>query len=162
LSESVGGQLMEMGMYASTVEFSFLDSDLQNYGSRQCKLAVPTNISGEIADNAFRLFKKCYGHWPKPLRKVGVRGCDLVGMDVPRQLTIFEDAVKTADKEELERVINALRSRYGNKIIQRAIMYTDMGLSGVDAKKDHTIHPVGVFNGGVSVVWGGYSTKIMK
>jgi Nucleotidyltransferase/DNA polymerase involved in DNA repair len=50
LSESVGGQLMEMGMYASTVEFSFLDSDLKNYGSRQCKLPVPTNISGEIAD----------------------------------------------------------------------------------------------------------------
>jgi DNA polymerase-4 len=161
LSESVGGQLMEMGMYASTVEFSFLDSDLQNYGSRQCKLAVPTNISGELADTAFKLFKKCYGHWPKPLRKVGVRGCDLVGVDVPRQLTIFEDAVKTADKEELERVINALRSRYGNKIIQRAIMYMDTLLSGVDAKKDHTIHPVGVFNGGASVTWG-YKTKIMK
>ncbi|TQI66715.1 DNA polymerase-4 [Clostridium sp. KNHs216] len=162
LSESVGGRLMEMGMYASTVEFSFLDSDLQNYGSRQCKLTVPTNISGEIANAAFRLFKRCYGHWPKPLRKVGVRGCDLIGMDVPRQLTIFEDANKAVDKEELERVINALRGRYGNKIIQRAIMYTDKELSGVDAKKDHTIHPVGVFNGGVSVTWGGYKTKIMK
>lgn len=161
LSESVGGQLMEMGMYASTIEFSFLDKDLQNYGSRQCKLAVPTNISGEIADAAFRLFKRCYGYWPKPLRKVGVRGCDLVGMDVPRQLTIFEDATRTANKEELERVVNVLRSRFGNKIIQRAIMYTDTEISGVDAKKDHTIHPVGVFSGGVSTTWG-YKTKIMK
>ena len=162
LSESVGGRLMEMGMYASTVEFSFLDSDLESYGSRQCKLAIPTNISGEIADAAFRLFKRCYGHWPKPLRKVGVRALDLVGMDVPRQLTIFEDATKAADKEELERVINALRSRYGNKIIQRAIMYTDKELSGVDAKRDHTIHPVGVFHGGVSVTWGGYTTTIIQ
>lgn len=162
LSESVGGRLMEMGMYASTVEFSFLDSDLQNYGSRQCKLTIPTNISGEIADTAFRLFKRSYGHWPKPLRKVGVRGCNLVGMSVPRQLTIFEDADHIADKEELERVINALRSRYGNKVMQRAIMYTDRELSGVDAKKDHTIHPVGVFSGGVSVTWGGYTTTITQ
>lgn len=162
LSESVGGRLSEMGMYASTVEFSFLDSDLQNYGSRQCKLVIPTNISGLIADAAYKLFKKSYGHWPKPLRKVGVRALDLLGMDAPRQLTIFEDANKASDKEELERVINGLRRRYGNKIIQRAIMYTDRELSGVDAKKDHTIHPVGMFHGGVSVTWGGYTTKIMQ
>jgi DNA polymerase-4 len=83
-------------------------------------------------------------------------------MDVPRQLTIFEDATEAAKKEELERVINALRSRYGNKIIQRAIMYTDRELSGVDAKKNHTIHPVGVFYGGVNASWGGYTTKIMQ
>lgn len=162
LAESVGARLMELGMYANTVEFSFLDSDLQNYGSRQCKLRVPTNISGELADTAYRLFQKSYGNWPKPLRKVGVRGCDLVGMDVPRQLTIFEDADKAARKENLERTVNALRARYGNKIIQRAIMHTDRELSGVDAKKDHTIHPVGVFNGGVSVTWGGYTTRIMQ
>lgn len=162
LSESVGSRLMEMGMYASTIEFSFLDSNLQNYGSRQFKLSVPTNISGEIADAAFKLFKRSYGHWPKPLRKVGVRGCDLVGMDVPRQLMIFEDATQVAEKEELERVINSLRNRYGNKIIQRAIMYTDRGLSGVNAKKDHTIHPFAVFHGGVSVTWGDYTTKIMQ
>lgn len=162
LSESVGGRLMEMGMYASTIEFSFLDSDLQYHGSRQCKLAIPTNISGEIAAAAFKLFKRSYGHWPKPLRKVGVIGCDLVRMDAPRQLTIFEDVVKAANKEELERIINALRCRYGNKIIQRAIMHTDRELSGVDAKKDHIIHPVGVFHGGVSATWGSYTTKIMQ
>ena len=152
---------MEMGMYASTVEFSFLDSDLQNYGSRQCKLAAPSFLSGDIAEAAFRLFKRSYGHWPKPLRKVGVRACDLVEMNVPRQLTIFEDAAKAADKEKLERAVNTLRNRFGNKIVQRAIMYLDSELSGVDAKKDHIIHPVGVFTGGVSTAWG-YKTKIMQ
>ena len=161
LSESVGGRLMELGMYATTVEFSFLDNELKNYGARQGKLPGPTNISGEIADAAFKLFKRNYGHWPKPLRKVGVRGTGLVGMDAPRQLTIFDEEAGKAAKEELERSVNSLRRRYGNKIIQRAIMYTDERLSGVDAKKDHTIHPIGVFNGGMSVSWGGYTTKIM-
>ena len=162
LSESVGARLMELGMYASTIEFSFLDSDMKNYGSRQSKISVPTNLSGEIADTAFGLFKRSYGHWPKPLRKIGVRGCGLVGMDIPRQLSIFEDVGKAAAKEELEGIINSLRRRYGNKIIQRAVMHTDKELSGVDAKKDHTIHPVGVFNGGMSVSWGGYTTAITR
>ena len=150
LSESVGARLMELGMYASTIEFSFIDSELKNYGARQCKAPIPTNISGEIADIAFSLFKKAYGHWPKPLRKVGVRGSDLVSMHRPRQLTIFEDAERSAAKEELERTINDLRRRYGNKIIQRALMYTDQELSGVDAKKDHNIHPIGLFHGEMS------------
>ena len=161
LSESVGARLMELGMYASTVEFSFLDNALENYGTRQCKLSVPTNLSGEIADAAFRLFKSSYGHWPKPLRKVGVRGSHLVSMEAPRQISVFEETGRAAAKEDLERIINGLRRRYGNKVIQRAIMYTDERLSGVDAKKDHTIHPVGVFHGGMRISWGGYTTTIM-
>jgi len=162
LSESVGARLMELGLYASTVEFWFLDNELKNHGTRQCKISAPTNLSGEIADTAFRLFRKSYGHWPKPLRKVGVRGCDLVSTEIPRQLTVFEDGSRTAAREELERVVNGLRKRYGNKVIQRALMYTDQEISGVDAKRDHTIHPVGVFNGGMSVSWGGYTTTIMR
>jgi len=65
-------------------------------------------------------------------------------------------------KESLEYTINVLRTRYGNKCIQRALMYTDSELSGVDPKKNHTIHTVGVFTGGVSVAWGGYTTTINK
>ena len=67
-----------------------------------------------------------------------------------------------AAKESLERTIVWLRSRYGNKIIQRGVMLTDKELSRVDAKRDHTVHPVGVFNGGVSVSWGGFTTTISK
>ena len=86
--------------------------------------------------------------------------CDLISDASPRQITVFEDAAKMVKREELERTINILRSRYGNKVIQRAVMYTDSLLSGVDAKKDNVIHPVGVFTGGVSVTWGGYTTSI--
>ncbi|GHV15377.1 DNA polymerase IV 1 [Clostridia bacterium] len=160
LAESVGARLMKIGMYASTIEFSYCNTDFTDGGSRQMKIEVPTNISGEIADTAYKLFKQSYGHWPRPLRKVGVRGCDLVSMSEPRQISIFDDAEGTEKKEDLERIINSLRDRYGNKIIQRAIMYTDEAISGVDAKKDHIVHPVGVFTGGMSVSWGGYTTKI--
>ncbi|MDR0818044.1 MAG: DNA polymerase IV, partial [Oscillospiraceae bacterium] len=158
LSESVGARLMEQGFYAKTIEFSFITSDMKDYGSRQCKLEVPTNISGEIADAAYALFKANW-NWRKTFRKIGVRGCDLVGMDVPRQLSIFEDSEKTAAREELERTVNNLRYRYGNKVIQRAIMLTAPELSMIDIKKDNTIHPVGVFAGGVSANWGYKSVR---
>jgi DNA polymerase-4 len=102
-------------------------------------------LSGEIADAAFGLFKKHYGHWPSPLRKIGVRGSNLVSESSPRQLTIFEDAKQDQLKEDLERTINGLRARYGNKIVQRGIMYLDKDLSKVDAKKNHTVYPAGFF-----------------
>jgi len=162
MSESVGARLMELGLYATTVELFLVNSGMTACWTKRRKLPVPTNISGDIADAAFRLFVKTHGHWPSPLRKIGVRGCDLISDESPRQTTVFEDADKMARKEELERTINILRDRYGNKCIQRAIMYTDGELSGVDAKKEHTIHPTGVFNGGMSVSWGGYTTTIMQ
>ena len=142
LSESVGARLMEQGFYAATVEFSYVGTNLSFNSTRQMKLNRPTNLSGEIADAAFRLFKQHYSHWPAPLRKIGVRGSSLVPMNAPRQLTIFEDAEKDSQKEDLERTINTLRARFGNKIVQRGIMYMDKELSKVDAKKNHTVYPV--------------------
>jgi DNA polymerase-4 len=157
LAESVGARLMELGMSAMTVEFSYVTKDMSVAATCQRKLEIPTNISGEIAAAAFRLFKEHYGHWPWPLRKVGVRGSTLVRMDAPRQFNLWESPERVVKNENLERAINAVRARYGNKIIQRAVMYTDPKLSSVDAKRDNIIHPVGVFNGGMSEKWGAYT-----
>jgi len=149
LAESVGARLMEQGFYASTVEFSYVGTNLTFSHTRQSKLNRPTCLSGEIAEAAFALFKKHYGHWPAPLRKVGVRGSNLIYADTPRQLTLFEDAKKDEQLEDLEKTINGLRARFGNKIVQRGLMYLDTDLSKVDAKKNHTIFPVGFFKEGM-------------
>jgi len=149
LSESVGARLMEQGFYASTVEFSYVGTNLSFSHTRQTKLEHPTNLSGEIAKTAYGLFKKHYGHWPYPLRKIGVRGSNLVSTNAPRQLTLLENPEKSQQTEDLERTINNLRARYGNKIIQRGIMHMDKDLSKIDAKKNHNIYPVGVFKDGM-------------
>ena len=137
LAESVGARLMEQGFLAQTIEFSYIDSNMEKRGNHQCKAQVPTCISGEIADYAFRLFKTHY-NWAKPLRGIGVRGGNLIDINTPRQLTMFESADKSQKREDLERAVNELRRRYGNKIIQRAIMFTAPDLSKVDARRDHT------------------------
>jgi DNA polymerase-4 len=149
LSESVGARLMEQGLQASTVEFSYVGTNLSFSHTRQAKLERPTFISGEIADAAFALFKKNYGHWPAPLRKIGVRGSNLISADSPRQMSLFDDAGKDQQNEDLERMVNGLRARFGNKIIQRGIMFLDLDLSKVDAKKNHTVYPMGFFKEGM-------------
>ena len=161
LSESVGARLMEYRLYASTIEFSYLNTDLSVYAARQAKLEKPTFMAEEIAGAAYMLFKKHY-KWQAPLRKIGVRGAGLISMDSPIQISLWEDAEKIAEREDLERIINILRARYGNKILQRALVLLDTELSGIDAKRDHTIHPLGVFNGGVSKAWGSYTNSIIK
>jgi DNA polymerase-4 len=155
LAESVGARLMELGFCAGTVEFSFVSKDRDTHGSRQRKLESPTCLSKEIADIAFDIYK--HSDCRLPFRKIGVRACYLVSIDSPRQLNLWQDPKALAKAEELERSVNVLRQRYGNKIIQRGIMYLAPELSAVDAKKDHTIHPVGVFSNGVTTEWGGYT-----
>jgi DNA polymerase-4 len=155
LSESVGARLMENGFYATTVELSFVGTNLSFHFTRQAKLDKPTNISGELAKTAFELFKKHYSHWPSPLRKIGVRSSNLVTTSTSRQLDIFGDEEHRADMEQLEATINRLRARFGNKIIQRGIMHLDPTLSKVDAKKDHLTYPEGVFKEGMGVALNG-------
>jgi DNA polymerase-4 len=152
LSESVGARLMEQKFYASTVEFSYVGTNLSFSHTRQMRLSRPTCLSGEIADAAFSLFKKHYGHWPAPLRKIGVRGSNLVAFGLPRQMTLFDDTVKDQRNEDLERMLNNLRTRFGNKIIQRGIMHLDKDLSGIDAKKNRAIYPTDFFKYGTSVL----------
>ena len=161
LSDSISQRMMEQGFLAQTVEFSYIDSDMTRHGSSQCKLPVPTCISRDLADAAFMLFKKCYGHWPKPLRGIGVRGSNLIEDTIPRQISMFDNPANVDAKMDLERAVNELRRRYGNKIIQRAVMLTDPQLSKVDAKKDHTNQFSSLFlSGGMNVSWGGHTTSI--
>jgi len=161
LAESVGARLMEYRVRAETVEFSYVTKNMKEHATRQMKLDAPTCLSGKIAEAAFWLFKQHDADLPA-LRKIGVRGTGLVSMDAPTQLSIWESAERLAEKEDLERAVNTLRARYGNKIIQRALTLMDTNLSGVDAKRDHVIHPAAVFTEGVSVKWGSYTNTIMR
>ena len=151
LAESVGARLAEQGFFATTVELSFVGTNLSFNFTHQTKLDKPTNISGELARAAFALFKEHYGHWPSPLRKIGIRGSDLITEAAPIQLDIYSNENHRVNTENLEASINHLRRRFGNKSVQRGIMYLDPLLSKLDAKKDHSVFPAGVFKEGMEV-----------
>ena len=71
-----------------------------------------------------------------------VRVTNLVPMDVPVQCELFGDAEKTERLERLDLAIDALRGRFGNTCVKRAVELTDEVMSGLDIKRDNTIHPV--------------------
>lgn len=143
LSESVAARLRENGFRCRTVEISIRDNELYSF-TRQCKLDNASNITGEIALMAYRLFKANY-RWDKPIRSVGVRGADLVNDNYMEQLDLFCDFQMIEKQMKMDVAVDDIRRRFGFYSIQRGLMYRDRALSAVNAKEDHTVHPHGYF-----------------
>ena len=138
LSESVAARLRENGFRCRTVEISVRDNELYSF-TRQCKLDNASNITGEIATAAYKLFRANY-HWNKPIRSVGVRGSDLVNDNYWEQLDLFCDFQMREKQMKMDIVVDDIRRRFGFYSIQRGLMYRDRMLSSVNAKEDHTVH----------------------
>ena len=145
LAESVSARLRKHGFKCRTVEISIRDNGLFHF-SRQMKLKSPTNITDEIMTAAYALFKRHY-RWDNPIRSLGVRGTDLVLENIPVQLDLFMNEEKRERQEKLDRAVDDIRRRFGYFSIQRAFMYRDRLLMNLDARGDHTVHPVGYFHG---------------
>lgn len=143
LSESVAARLRENGFRCKTVEISIRDNELYSF-TRQCKLSNATNITEEIAKEAYRLFLANYS-WHKPIRSVGVRGADLVTDYYFEQLDMFTDAAMREKQMKVDAAVDDIRRRFGFYSVQRGLMYKDKVLSEVNAKEDHTVHPVAYF-----------------
>ena len=142
LSDSVARRLREQNMKAGVVGVSIRDNQLVSF-TRQKKLAVPTDITEEIAENAIELFIKNKGN--NPLRSIGISLSDLVSSDIPVQMSFFENAKNSERLHSLDCAVDGLKKRFGTYCVQPAVMLNDKRLSGFNPKDDHTIHPVGYF-----------------
>ena len=140
LAESVGERLRELGLKAKTVEVSLRDNKLFWF-TRQVTLPRPTFVSTELSAAAMILLKANY-KWERPLRSIGIRGTNLVPMNTPYQLNLFEDEGKRISMEKLEYAIDNIRKCFGHRAIELAFMHLDPKLGKLDPKSDHTIHPI--------------------
>jgi DNA polymerase-4 len=146
LAESVAQRMREAHFQARTVSIGVrYASDLSGC-MRQTKLPRPSNATSVIASSAFALLR---ANEPldatQPLRAVHVCATDLVALDGPMQLSLFEDE-QAQRLEQLDSAIDSLRSRFGNTCIVRGIELGDESLRGIDIKQDNVVHPVGVFH----------------
>jgi DNA polymerase-4 len=80
-----------------------------------------------------------------PIRALGVRAMDLVGVDEPVQLDVFGDQERRERLERLDAACDELRRRYGNTCVRRAVELGNPRMSGLDIKSDNVVHPVGFF-----------------
>ena len=112
--------------------------------TRQKKIDHATNVTREIAEEAYRLFKENYD-WQKPIRSVGVRGADLVNDNYWEQIDLFSSVEFREKQMKVDEAVDMIRKRFGFYSVQRGLMYRDRILSACDAKSDHTVHPHGYF-----------------
>lgn len=143
LSESVASRLRKNGFRCRVVEISVRDNELYTF-TRQHKIMNATNITGEIAEETYRIFKENYT-WHKPIRSIGVRGADLVTDDYWEQIDLFCSMEKREKLMKMDGAMDELRRRFGYFCVQRGIMYQDKILSTLDAESTHTVHPHGYF-----------------
>lgn len=143
LAESVAARLRENGFKCRVIEISVRDNELMSF-TRQHKIDHATNITGEIAVEAYRIFKENYD-WRKPIRSVGVRGADLVNDNCWEQIDLFSSVEQRERQMKMDEAVDVIRRRFGFYSVQRGLMYQDTILSAVNAKEDHTTHPVGYF-----------------
>ena len=139
LAESVAARLKKNGFKCRVVEISIRDNKLISF-SRQKKLGNATNITGEIAQSAYVLFKENYS-WNNPIRSLGVRGSDLVNDNYWEQLDIFSSAEYREKLLKADKAVDDIRRRFGYFSIQRGLMYKDKKLSHLDCESMHTVHP---------------------
>lgn len=158
LAESVAARLRENGFRCRTVEINVRDKELFHF-SKQVKLQNASNITKEIAEAGYRLYKDNYRlpaddkelkssrpeFFQKPLRSIGIRATDLVTDYFWEQLDMFMDPQAREKQMKMDETVDIIRKRFGFYSVQRGLMYRDIILSACDAKSDHTVHPHGYF-----------------
>lgn len=144
LAESVTQRMRESRLRCRTVSVGVRRAgDLSGY-SRQTTFRTPTCLTSDVANLAMRLIK---ANQPldkeHAIRAIHVRATNLSSMDDPLQCDLFGDAEGTLKVERLDLAIDALRRRFGNRCVHRAVELTDEVMGNLDIKRDNTVHPIG-------------------
>ncbi|MBR1457387.1 MAG: DNA polymerase IV [Oscillospiraceae bacterium] len=141
LAESVGARLREQGFRCRTVEISLRTPELA-WSSHRTRLFRPTDCTRDLLECAMQLFRECH-EWPGPLRSVGLRAAELVRTDAPEQLDLFTDYARLSRRQGLDQALDKIRGKYGYESIRYAAAMHDEQLGALNAREEHTIHPVG-------------------
>lgn len=142
LADSVAMRLRESGLgRARTVHLWVRDAKLSDFG-RQARLPRASRSGSEIGAFACKLFSESYT-WREKVRGVGV---SVSGFERGNeQLDHFSDFGREEKSERLDETLDRIRKKYGNNIIQRAVIKKDKRLSELDVKGEHVVHPENFF-----------------
>ena len=142
LSESVSRRLRENALRCRVVEVSYRDNQLI-WNAAQKRLSGATCLTDDISKTAYELLKARYS-FSRPLRAIGVRGSDVVGVNTGIQTSLLSDPVRQERREKIEGCVDQLRKRFGMDSIQRASLL-HAGVLGESDPLTHVVHPVAYF-----------------
>lgn len=141
LAESVAARLRDGGFRARCVSISARTTSLVTT-THQCVLDRPTNITGEIAEAACRLFIERYAS-SLPMRSVGLQCAMLTGVHEPLQLDMLGIQRRREQQERMDAALDGIRRRFGHNVVQRGVVLADKAFACINPKEDHVIHPAG-------------------
>ena len=145
MGESVAQRLRSLGLMCKTVGVFARDARTLFGRSAQMRLERPSNITSEICDTAAELLCRGWDLRHEPVRAIGVRASNLLPAEVPVQLDIFGVEEERLRARQLDRTIDALRSRFSNHAVRHLSELADERLAGMDPERDNTTHPVSYF-----------------
>lgn len=114
ISIKLGSELKKKNKYANTIAIIVKDKYFKTT-SKQKKLDNATNSSDTIYEVSKKLFKE---HWDlTPVRLIGIR-LDALSDTNDYQISLFEDIDAKIKDEKINKTIEELRNKFGNKIIK--------------------------------------------
>ena len=115
LSEKVGMRVRKMNKYAYTVAVIIKDSSFKRR-THQKKLVNPTNLTNEIYNKSIEILNEMWND--ESVRLIGLRLDNLVN-NISYQTSLFEDVKIRESNTELEKTVDKLKEKFGDKIITR-------------------------------------------
>ena len=116
LSDKVGRRLRKQGKYASVVVVVLKDKFLKRK-SHQIKINNATNITSKIYELSKKIFDEMWNE--EPIRLIGVR-LDNLSEEKKYQVSLFEDVNYSDGDETLDKLVDSLKNKFGNNIINKA------------------------------------------
>ena len=117
VAEDIARQLRHHGLYAGGLQVHTRTTTLKVKEFSRV-LSVPLDTSMSIAKKGMQLFEECY-KWDIPLRSVGLRAVYLKDDNFAVQQDMFGTSDDLSSDEEIEKSIETVRERFGNKSISR-------------------------------------------
>ncbi|KKI49802.1 DNA polymerase Y family protein [Christensenella hongkongensis] len=119
-AQRVSHSMRKHGFLARRIQISVKDINLA-YREYQGKLDHVTQSWHELANAALDLFKKRY-EWRCPVRAITVRAIDLVSVNYPDQVTLFDDQTQRNKTDCIEKTIEKIREMFGRTAIVPALL----------------------------------------
>jgi DNA polymerase-4 len=149
LCEAVASRMREQGLEGSTIHVSMRSASLDWIGWER-KMEQKTDVSEDIFNTAISLASQY--NFSLPLRAFGVSVSQMNPSGGARQLSLFRDSRSYERARKADLAMDEIRSRYGFYAVRRACTLLDRPMTEINVKDDHTVHPVGYFQGRKMIV----------
>ena len=122
-AEEVAAGLRKEGVKARTVVLKIKHADFK-LCTRRTTFASPTQSSKELYRHALRLLEEY--RITQKIRLIGLGATGFVPADAPRQQELFAGEKRSRDGwEKMDRTVETIKGKFGDKVIQRATLKKD-------------------------------------